>query len=152
MNCDDLLDFPAGGQKITIVYDENTDNMQRMSVLTLSATDVGEETVTITLTQVGASALPLPPTPPAVLGLPTLAKDIRFYPNPASHTLYIEGISEEMNLIIRALSGKTLLRTTLRQNQAINLSALPQGTYILTLQSAQEQRTQQRTGCLVIGL
>ena len=77
----------------------------------------------------------------SLLGLPTLANDIRFYPNPTSQTLYIEGISEETSLIIRAPSGKTLLRTSLRQNQAINLADLPQGTYLLTLQNAQEQST-----------
>ena len=61
---------------------------QRDAILTLAATDVGSKTVDITLTQEGT-------TPLAVPGLPTLAKDIRFYPNPASQTLYIEGISEE---------------------------------------------------------
>ena len=83
-----------------------------------------------------------------VVGLPTLAQHLRFYPNPASHTLYIEGISQETDLIIRTFSGKTLLRTTLHQNQAVDIASLPQGTYILTLQSGQEQRTRR----LVIGL
>ena len=96
----------------------------------------------ITLTQEGATS------PSDVLGLPTPAKDMRFYPNPASHTLYIEGITQETSLIIRTLAGKTLLRASLHQNEAIDLTVLPQGTYILTLQNAQEQRT----GRLVIGL
>ena len=91
-----------------------------------------------------------------VLGLPTLANDIRFYPNPASQTLYIEGISQETALFIRTFSGKTLLRTSLRQNQAIDLASLPQGIYLLTLQSsqenAQEQFQAQITRRLVIGL
>ena len=83
-----------------------------------------------------------------VVGLPTLVKNLRFYPNPAAQTLYIEGISQETSLIIRTLAGKTLLRTTLHQNQAIDLADLPQGTYILTLQNAQEQSTRR----LVIGI
>ena len=87
-------------------------------------------------------------TDDATLGLPSLANDIRFYPNPASQNLYIEGISQETSLIIRTLAGKTLLRTTLRQNQAIDLASLPQGVYLLTLQSGQEQTTNR----LVIGL
>ena len=74
-----------------------------------------------------------------VVGLPTRAKDIRFYPNPASQNLYIEEITQETALIIRTLSGKTLLRTTLRQNQAIDLAFIPQGTYLLSLQNTQEQ-------------
>ena len=82
-----------------------------------------------------------------VLGLPTLAQHLRFYPNPASQTLYIEGISQETALFIRTLSGKTLLRATLSQNEAVDLTALPQGTYILTLQNAQEQLTRR----LVVG-
>ena len=74
-----------------------------------------------------------------IVGLPSLANDIRFYPNPAAQTLYIEGISQETALIIRTLSGKTLLRTTLHQNQAIDLAFIPQGTYLLSLQNTQEQ-------------
>ena len=84
----------------------------------------------------------------ATLGLPSLANNIRFYPNPASQNLYIEEISQETSLIIRTLAGKTLLRTTLHQNQAIDLAFIPQGTYILTLQNAQEQITRR----LVIGI
>ena len=119
-------------QTITIEYDENTAITDRDAVLTLSATGAGAtETLNINLTQAGATAL----------GLPTLAKNLRFYPNPASQTLYIEGINQETSLIIRTFSGKTLLRTTLHQNQAIDLATLPQGTYLLTLQNAQEQIT-----------
>ena len=101
-----------------------------------------------------------PPSSSPVVGIPALAKSLRFYPNPASHTLYIEGIRQETSLLIRTLSGKTLLRTTLHQNQAIDLASLPQGVYLLTLQSgqenaqeqSQEQSQEQRTGRLVIGL
>ena len=134
----------SDNQQITIEYEENTDPMQRMAVLTLSATD-GSETTDITLTQAAA-------TPPAVVGLPTLAYSLRFYPNPASHTLYIEGISQETNLIIRTLAGRTLLRTSLRQNQAVDIASLPQGVYLLTLQSSQETAQAQLTRRLVIGL
>ena len=87
-------------------------------------------------------------TDDATLGLPSLANDIRIYPNPASQNLYIEGINQETSLIIRTLAGKTLLRSTLRQNQATDLASLPQGVYLLTLQSGQEQTTNR----LVIGL
>ena len=83
-----------------------------------------------------------------IVGLPALAQHLRFYPNPASQTLYIEGITQETSLLIRTLAGKTLLRATLRQNEAIDLTALPQGTYILTLQNDQTQLTRR----LVIGL
>ena len=75
----------------------------------------------------------------ATVGLPSLANDIRFYPNPASQNLYIEGINQETSIIIRTLAGKTLLRTTLHQNQAIDLAFIPQGTYLLSLQNTQEQ-------------
>ena len=44
----------SDNQQITIEYKENTDNMQRVAVLTLAATDVGAtETVSINLTQAG---------------------------------------------------------------------------------------------------
>ena len=50
-----------------------------MAVLTLSATGVGAtETMNINLTQAAASISP--PLPPAVLGLPTLAKQLAFLP------------------------------------------------------------------------
>ena len=126
----------SGNEEITIVYD-NTLPTNRDAVLTLAATDGGTESTDITITQVVT----------AVVGLPTVARNLRFYPNPASQTLYIEGITQETSLIIRTLAGKTLLRATLRQNEAVDITALPQGTYILTLQNAQEQVTSR----LVIG-
>ena len=134
---------PSGSddQQITIVYTENTAITTRDATLTLSATD-GSETTDITITQEGVP----------VVGLPTLAQHLRFYPNPASHTLYIEGITQETSLIIRTFSGKTLLRATLHQNQAIDLASLPQGVYLLTLQSGQENAQEQFTRRLVIGL
>ena len=137
---------PTGSdnQQITIEYNENTTSTSREAILTLAVTDGGTESMDITLTQEGATS----PSDADVLGLPTLAEDLRFYPNPASHTLYIEGITQETSLIIRTLAGKTLLRTSLHQNEAIDLTVLPQGTYILTLQSAQAQLTRR----LVIGL
>ena len=135
----------SDNQQITIEYDENTDPAQRIAALTLSATD-GSETTSITLTQAGTTS------PSAVLGLPALAQRLRFYPNPASHTLYIEGISEETSLIIRTLAGKTLLRTSLRQNEAVDIASLPQGVYLLTLQSSEENAQAQLTRRLVIGL
>ena len=142
-------DTGSDNQRITITYEENTDPAEREAILTLSATELGAtERVEITLTQAGAL--------PAVVGLPTLAGNLRFYPNPASQTLYIEGVTQETNLLIRTLSGKTLLRATLHQNQAIDLTALPQGTYLLTLQSSQESGQEsgqeQRTERLIIGL
>ena len=92
-----------------------------------------------------------PPTPTDVLGLPSLGEGLRFYPNPASQILYIEGITQETTLIIREVSGKTLFRATLRQNQAINLTNLTQnlsqGVYLLSLQNNHEQITRR----LVIG-
>ena len=91
------------------------------------------------------------PTP--VLGLPAVGEGLRFYPNPAVNTLYIEGITHETSLIIRTFSGKTLLRTTLHQNGAIDLTALPQnlsqGVYLLTLQSSKEGGKEQITSRLV---
>ena len=146
----------SANQEITITYEENTAITTREAVLTLAATDGGgeavadgSETTQITLTQTGDP-----------LAVPTLANSLRFYPNPASHTLYIEGISQETALFIRTLAGKTLLRATLHQNQAVDIAALPQGTYLLTLQSgqenaqeqSQEQSQEQRTGRLLIGL
>ena len=97
----------------------------------------GVESETITITQ---AAEP-------VLGLPAVDEGLRFYPNPAFNTLYVEGITQETNLLLRTFSGKTLLRSTLRQNQAIDLTALPQGVYLLTFQNGQERLTRR----LVIG-
>ena len=135
---------PTGSdnQEITIQYAENTDNNTRIAFLKLASTDAGAtETVRITLYQERNT----------VVGLPTLAEDLRFYPNPASQTLYIEGVTQETFLIIRTLAGKTLLRSTLSQNEAIDLTALPQGVYLLTLQSGKENAQAQITRRLVIG-
>ena len=134
-------------QTITIAYEANADTQERSAVFTLIATDVEEEIMKITLTQAPAPILPPPPPPPSppspspVLGLPEMAEKLRFFPNPAFQNLYIEGITHETNLIIRTFSGKTLLRTTLHQNGAIDLASLPQGVYLLTLQGGKEQIT-----------
>ena len=131
-------------QQITIQYNENNTSASRDATLTLAATDGGTESIDITITQVVT-------TPPAVVGLPTLAKNLRFYPNPASQTLYIEGITQETSLIIRTFSGKTLLHATLSQNEAVDIASLPQGVYLLTLQSSQENAQEQITRRLVVG-
>ena len=81
-----LPETGSNNQEITITYEKNTTFTSREAILTLSATESGAtETLRITLTQASAT----------VVGLPTLAEDLRFYPNPASQTLYIEGISQE---------------------------------------------------------
>ena len=99
-------DSGTDGQAITIRYAENTQT-QREAILTLAATDSGSEMFDITITQEAASTTP-PTTPPTtpVLGLPAVVEGLRFFPNPAAQNLYVEGISQETNLIIRTFSGK----------------------------------------------
>ena len=144
-------------QMITITYVANPLITEREATLTLSATDAGTESIDITLTQAQATTT----RPPSVLGFPAVEAPLRFFPNPATNTLYIEGVREATALIIRTFSGATLLRATLRQNQSIDIAALPQGVYLfqsshtnhkatcgrLRGQSAQEQITRR----LVIG-
>ena len=138
-------------QDISITYTANPKTTERMAILTLSATRsrVGlVKDIHITLTQAGATN----DSPSSVLGLPAAAKGMRFFPNPAANTLYIEGITQKTSLIIQTFSGKSLLRASLHQNQAIDLAALPQGVYLLTLQSSQESAQEKITRRLVIGL
>ena len=77
-------------------------------------------------------------TPTPVLGLPAVGEGLRFYPNPAFNTLYVEGITQETSLLIRTFSGRTLLRSTLHQDEAVDIAVLPTGVYLLTFQGGQE--------------
>ena len=143
-NADWITSFsPESGndnQMIAIMHNANDLTTTREAIFTLSAADGGAESIEITLTQARTTASD-------ALGVPAGEKTLRFFPNPATNNLYIEGVSEATTLIIRTFSGATLLRATVRQNQFIDLDVLPQGVYLLTLQSAQEQITRR----LVIG-
>ena len=144
-------DEGVDNQDISITYTANPKTTERMAILTLSVTGprAGNfKDIHITLTQAGATN----ESQPSVLGFPAAAKGMRFFPNPAANTLYIEGITQKTSLIIQTFSGKSLLRVSLHQNQAIDLAALPQGVYLLTLQSSQESAQEQITRRLVIGL
>ena len=126
----------SADKMVAITYVDNPLTTERKATLTLSATDAGAtESVEIILTQEGRSILGVP------TGASNLGKGLHFFPNPASTTLFVSGITQETALTLHTFSGKVALHTRLRQDRSIDLRALPQGTYLLTLQNAQERIT-----------
>ena len=131
-----------GNQQITIEYGENTDPVQREATFTLAATDVGAtETTDITLTQAGAT--PTPPSPsspssPPVLGLPTLAQHLHFYPNPTSNSFVVENDAQSARISIQHVHGGRLMSVGVQRGRnEVDISHLPSGAYVVTLTTPQ---------------
>lgn len=56
--------------------------------------------------------------------------NVYVYPNPVSHTLYIEGVSDETPLYIFNLAGQCISQ---EYGSEIDVTSLQQGTYILRI-------------------
>ncbi len=71
------------------------------------------------------------------IGITELNRNIKIYPNPTDHTLYIESSSELLNgLTLTDLNGRILYRTNVYSNLGrIDVSGLSKGLYLLTIQT-----------------
>ena len=59
---------------------------------------------------------------------------LQAYPNPARHAVRVAGLSGRSDLILRDMSGQTVLQqTTDKQETTLDVSALPRGMYFLHL-------------------
>lgn len=62
--------------------------------------------------------------------------DFIVYPNPARNSITITGINENDNIVIRDLNGRTTMRTKATSDSPIiDISSLPKGIYIITVNS-----------------
>ena len=96
---------------------------ERTATITLSTTGEGSVDTTITITQAGA---PL-----------SVSTQIPFtmYPNPTTGKLTIEGISGYLQIYLHNFAGKEVFASSLTSSRnTIDLSHLPSGMYVITLQ------------------
>lgn len=62
--------------------------------------------------------------------------ELKIYPNPAEHILYISGVEASADVNIYSLTGQQVLHTVVDQNrERINISALPAGSYVIVVDS-----------------
>ncbi len=63
---------------------------------------------------------------------------VKIYPNPALDKLYCTGFSENSMALVLDLSGKVILSQKVNKGQALNISMLPKGIYILKVLSGEK--------------
>jgi len=63
---------------------------------------------------------------------------VQVYPNPASNKLYCTGFSENSMAFVVDLSGKVILSQKVNKGEALNISMLPKGVYLLKVLSGEK--------------
>ena len=129
---------PSEGKKadiLTITYEQNPSNIVRTANIILQTT--GESgmnaTKNFTLRQVGQLGTE------SVLLAPLPRLRLAPYPNPATSTVFIDSEEENAKIIIQHLHGARLLATEAKKGRnAIDISHLPEGVYILTLTNSKQ--------------
>ena len=102
----------------------------RTATITLTTTGGTAVTATVTITQAAGSVTP--PTEP--LGV-SVSKPFTLYPNPTTGKLTIEGISGDVQIYLHDFAGKEVFASSLTSSRStIDLSHLPSGMYVITLQ------------------
>ena len=111
---------------ITITPSTNEDTIPRTATITLRTTghEGTPDSVSLTITQ-GANITFTPTEEPIVI----------FYPNPTESTLTIEGVTGYLQMYIHDMVGRRVMTYSLTpSNKTIDVSDLPLGTYLVTVQ------------------
>ena len=120
------------GITITATPTENTEATARTATITLTTMGgTGAVTATVMITQAGA---PL-----------SVSTQIPFtlYPNPTTGKLTIEGISGDVQIYLHDFVGKEVFTSSLTSSRnTIDLSHLPSGMYVITLQGEDKTMTE----------
>jgi hypothetical protein len=61
------------------------------------------------------------------------SSEIRIYPNPAKDTVHIESLNKTMCLEMRNSEGKVVMKSRIRSNSDLDISALPNGRYFISI-------------------
>jgi hypothetical protein len=61
------------------------------------------------------------------------SSEIRIYPNPAKDTVHIQSPNNSLRLEMRNSEGKLVLKTRIRSNSDLDISALPNGRYFISI-------------------
>ena len=120
------------GITITATPEANTGAAARTETITLTTMGgTGAVTATVMITQAGA---PLSVSPDNSLTL---------YPNPTTGKLTIEGISGDVQIYLHNFAGKEVFASSLTSSRnTIDLSHLPSGMYVITLQGENKTMTE----------
>lgn len=63
---------------------------------------------------------------------------IQAFPNPINGLVQIKGVNENSDLSITGIDGKILMKDKIKADDILDISALPTGTYILSISNEQE--------------
>jgi hypothetical protein len=112
----------TGNGKLTFTATANPTTTERTAIVTVSATGVASQTVTI-IQEAGTGN-----------GVSYLTdKDVKLYPNPVSDVFHFEGIEGVTKLVLSDLNGKVRLSKEIVEHENISVSSLPKGLYIVTV-------------------
>ncbi len=65
--------------------------------------------------------------------------DISIFPNPASHTLHVEGFTNMTTIKIFDMVGNVMIETSARNSLQIDISTLPKGIYTLVAENSKNK-------------
>ena len=127
------------GIRITATPTENT-GAERTATITLTTMGGTGTAVTATVMITQAAGSVTPPTEP--LGV-SVSKPFTLYPNPTTGKLTIEGISGYLQIYLHDFAGKEVFASSLTSSRnTIDLSHLPSGMYVITLQGEDKTWTE----------
>jgi len=67
---------------------------------------------------------------------------ITIYPNPATNVIQITGIEGTATITVSDVNGRLLLSKQVKGNEVITISTLPNGVYLITIQSNNTRKTE----------
>ncbi|MEI6753237.1 MAG: T9SS type A sorting domain-containing protein [Paludibacter sp.] len=112
-----------GSKTITLTAATNPINVARTAIVTISATDVNSQTITVTQTENGITAIKN-----------TFSNILPYYPNPVSNDLTIYSIEKGGYIEIIDLTGKIMTKKIADSNiEKIDVSSLQKGVYTIRL-------------------
>ena len=115
----------TGNATLTFTAEANTETTERTATVTVSAEGVENQTITVTQEAGGT-------------GIPVLSNEqLILYPNPTTDQFSIKGLCETAVLTISTLNGQVLLKQTVSNKENISISSLPQGIYIVKLETTE---------------
>ena len=150
---------PANADFITLSPTKGTSQTDTITIMATPTANTGiERTATITLTTTGmgtSDSVSLTITqraktdtttlPPADTTLSTHTKESLFtlYPNPTNGNLTVEGVTEHLQMYVHDLVGREVMTYSLTpSNKTIDVSDLPSGMYVVTLQGEDKTWTE----------
>ena len=60
---------------------------------------------------------------------------VSLYPNPSSEVFYVKGLQEDSQIKIYDFNGRSILATTINNNQSVNVSQIPSGIYLVNIKN-----------------